>query len=177
MVPAKGGGLLQLFQHAHHRVEGHLIDFREELERGRPGAELLAHAATDLNQHMFVEEKFLFPLLSEKLAAVVAGLQDEHGRVWDLMGELRELLRRDAGRETLQAGTARLMGALTAHNTAEDLGVYPDLLALLGPSRAQALLMEVERVEVPRGWMCAARAWPTRVLPGAEAGFPLRRDE
>ena len=153
----EGQGLHQLFQHAHHRVEGHLIDFREELERGRPKVEFLTRASTDLFQHMFVEEELLFPLLKERLAAVVASLEEEHGRVFDLMEELVELLRRDADREALQACTARLMGALAAHNAAEDFGIYPDLLTFLGPSRAEILLLEVERAEVPRGWMCAAR--------------------
>lgn len=177
MVLKEEEGLLQLFQHAHHRVEGYLIDFCEELERGRRKAEFLARASTDLYQHMFMEEQFLFPLLKERLAAVVASLEEEHGRVLDLMEELHELLRRDADRETLQACTARLMGALSAHNTAEDLGIYPDLLALLGPSRAQILLLEVEKAEVPRGWMCAARLGATRLQPVADVSVSLSRHE
>ena len=168
MVLKEGEGLLQLFQHAHHRVEGYLIDFCEDLEQGRRETEFLARAATELYQHMFVEERFLFPLVKERLATVVASLEEEHGRVLDLMEELQGLLRRDADRGTLQTCTARLMGALTAHNTAEDLGIYPDLLALLGPSKAQLLLLEVERAEVPRGWMCAARLGAPRLRSVAD---------
>lgn len=163
MVQKEGEGLLQFFQHAHHRVEGYLIDFREEVEQDRREAGLLTRASEDLHQHMFVEEEFLFPLVKERLAAAVASLEEEHGRVCDLMEELRGLLSREADREALQACTARLMGALAAHNTAEDLGIYPDLLALLGPARAQALLLEAERAEVPQGWACAARRPRARV--------------
>ncbi len=157
MVLKEGEGLVQLFQHAHHRVEGYLMDFCEELEQGRRDSEFLARACTDLCQHMFVEERFLFPLMKERLAAVVAGLENEHGRLLDLMAELQNLLQQDTDREAVQACTSRFMGALTAHNTAEDLGIYPDLLTLVGISKAQVLLLEVEKAEVPRGWTCAAR--------------------
>ncbi len=157
MVVKEGAALLQLFQHAHHRVEGYLMDFCEDLERGRREAEWVVRARADLSQHVFVEEQVLFPLVKERLAAVVAGLQEEHGRILDLTQALHDLLQGDADREILQACTTRLMGALSAHNAAEDLGVYPDLLAALGPAKAQALLLEVETVQPPPGWMCVSR--------------------
>ncbi len=168
MVLKEGEGLLQLFQHAHRRAEGHLLDFCEDLEQGREGGESLARAITDLRQHMFVEEKFLFPLARESLAAIVESLEAEHGRVLDLAEKLQDLLRRDAERKSVEASTARLMGALAAHNAAEDLGIYPDLLRLLGPLRAQALLSEVERVEPPPGWTPAARLRTPRSRPVAD---------
>lgn len=152
----EGGELLQLFQHAHHRVEGYLMDFCENLVQGRREARWVTRVRADLRHHVFVEEQVLFPFVKGRLAAVVAGLHQEHRRILDLTQELCDLLQRDADLEILQAYAARLMGALRAHNAAEDLGIYPDLLAALGSAKAQALLLEIETMQPPPGWMCAS---------------------
>ncbi|MBI2290334.1 MAG: hemerythrin domain-containing protein [Betaproteobacteria bacterium] len=163
MVLQEGKGLIQFFQHAHHRVEGYLMDFSEQLKQGRREAEFIARAAEDLHQHMFIEEELLFPMVKEESAAAVANLEEEHGRICDLMEELQILLHREADQSAIQTCSTRLMGVLAAHNAVEDLGIYPDLLILLGPARASALLAEAERTEVPRNWACVARRPKARV--------------
>lgn len=162
MVPQERKGLIQFFQHAHNRVEGYLIDFCEQLKHGRREAGFIARASEDLQRHLFIEEELLFPLVKERSAAV-ASLQQEHGRVCDLIEELQILLRREADQSAVETCSARLMGVLAAHNAVEDLGIYPDLLILLGPARAEALLAKAERVELPRDWVCAARRSKTKV--------------
>lgn len=157
MVLQERKGLIQFFQHAHHRVEGYLMDFSEQLRHGRREAEFIARAVEDLHQHMFIEEELLFPMVKEGSAAAVANLEEEHGRICDLMEELHILLHREADQSAIQTCSTRLMGILAAHNAVEDLGIYPDLLILLGPARAEALLAEAERAEVPRDWACVAR--------------------
>lgn len=163
MVLQESKGLIQFFQHAHHRVEGYLMDFSEQLKQGRRETELIARAAEDLRQHMFIEEELLFPMTKEESAAAVASLEEGHGRICDLMEELQTLLHREADQSAIQTCSTRLMGVLAAHNAVEDLGIYPDLLNLLGMAKAQALLAKAEKAEVPRDWACVARRPKARV--------------
>lgn len=150
-------GLLQFFQHAHHRVEGWLMDFQDGLSQGELRAEFFARAAEGLRQHVFVEEELIFPLVEERLAAPVADLEEEHGWISDLADQIHTMLRQGAEHAGMGRLLARLMSLLAAHTATEDLGIYPDLLALLGSDRAWALLAEAEKGEAPPGWMCAAR--------------------
>ena len=150
-------GLIPFFQHAHHRVEGWLLDFQEGLEKGQVQPELFRQAVGALLDHMYVEEELLFTMVAETLATPIADLHQEHGRIWDLVDEVRALLGGKSEERGLRTLTGRLIHLLAAHSAAEDLGIYPDLVAHLGPAMAHTLLTEAERSRAPRGWVCAAR--------------------
>ncbi len=163
--------LVQFFQHAHHRVEGWLMDFQggleqapldQEPDRIRRGyfegfLELFERAVEALRQHMYLEEELVFPLVEEDLAGPIADLRDDHGRIWDLVGELRALLHQAAEMSRVQTCTSRLMNLLASHSAKEDLGVYPDLVALLGVERTLSLLEEADKAEAPAEWVCLRR--------------------
>lgn len=157
MLEQRGSILVQFFQHAHHRAEGWLIDFQESLDQGRLDPELFDRAVKALCQHMYVEEEMVFPLVEEPLAGPIAGLREEHGHIEDLVDQVKALLYQGAEMSRLQTLTLRLMSLLAAHCAEEDLGIYPDLVSLLGSERALALLEEAERAEAPAGWVCASR--------------------
>lgn len=150
-------GLIPFFQHAHHRAEGWLLDFQEGLEQGRVQPELFDQAVEALIDHMYSEEEILFPLVAKDLAAPITNLHDEHGHICDLVDQTRDILERRLEEPRLLTLTARLVHLLAAHSAAEDLGIYPDLVAHLGPARAHALLAEVETSRAPAGWVCVAR--------------------
>lgn len=150
-------GLIQFFQHAHHRVEGWLMDFQEGLERGEVDAALVDRVAHALRQHMFAEEEIVFPLAKERLAVPIADLEEEHGHIWDVLDALFALLRGSREQDSTRTLAGRLMGLLAAHHIEEDMGVYPDLVDVVGPDRASALVVEADRAEVPAGWLCKAR--------------------
>ncbi|MBI3000262.1 MAG: hemerythrin domain-containing protein [Deltaproteobacteria bacterium] len=150
-------GLIPFFQHAHHRVEGWLLDFQEGLEKGQVQPELFRQATGALLDHMYVEEELLFPMVAEGLATAIANLREEHGHIWGLVDEIRALLGGTFEERGLRALTTRLVHLLAAHSAAEDLGIYPDLVAHLGPAMAHTLLTEAERSRAPDGWVCAAR--------------------
>lgn len=150
-------GLIPFFQHAHHRVEGWLLDFQEGLEQGRMHPGFFDQAVEALLDHMYAEEVLLFPMVAEGLADPIADLQEEHGHIWDLVDQVRGLMGRKPEDPALRTLTARLVSLLAAHSAAEDLGIYPDLVSHLGPDRAHILLAEVERSRAPRGWICVAR--------------------
>lgn len=150
-------GLIPFFQHAHHRAEGSLLDFQEGLEQGRVQPELFDQAVEALVDHMYAEEEILFPLVVKDLPTPIADLHEEHGHIWDLVEQTRNLLQRGLEEPGLLALTARLVNLLAAHSATEDLGIYPDLVARLGPARAHALLTVVERSKAHSGWTCVAR--------------------
>ncbi len=152
--------LVQFFQHAHHRAEGFLMDFQEELDQGKVEGALLERAAESVRQHMWVEEELLFPLVEKQLAEPIADLRDDHGRITDLIGEVRALVGQGAAGSRIRTETSRLMSFLAAHSAQEDMGVYPDLVALLGSARTQALLKEADGAEPAAGWVCSTRRAP-----------------
>lgn len=152
--------LVQFFQHAHHRAEGFLMDFQEELEQGKVEGALLERAAGSIRQHMYVEEELLFPLVETQLAEPIADLRDDHGRVTDLIAAVQALVGEGAAVPRLQQETTRLMNFLAAHSAKEDMGVYPDIVALLGPARTQTVLRESDGVEPAPGWVCLRRRAP-----------------
>ncbi len=152
--------LVQFFQHAHHRAEGWLMDFQEELGQGKVERGLLERVAESIRQHMYVEEELLFPLAGKQLAEPIADLQEDHGRITDLIGDVRALVGQAAALPRIQTETSRLMNFLAAHSAKEDMGVSPDLVALLGPARTQVLLKEADAAAPAAGWVCLRRRAP-----------------
>lgn len=149
--------LIQFFQHAHRRVDGYLKDFQDGLSQGHLDPELFERAAEEFRQHMHVEEELLFPQVEESLAKPIANLLEMHGHLCDLVDQVKVLLRQGAERSRIQKATSTLVNLLAAHSAEEELGVYPDLVSLLGPEKARALLKEAEKTEVPAEWVCVAR--------------------
>ncbi len=95
-------------------------------------------------------------MLATEYATPIADLHQDHGRIWDLVDQLRSLLLRKPEEPALQTLTARLVNLLGAHSAAEDQGINPDIWGL-GLERAHALLAEVERTRAPGVWVRVAR--------------------
>ncbi|MBI2963455.1 MAG: hemerythrin domain-containing protein [Deltaproteobacteria bacterium] len=150
-------GIVQFFQHAHHRIEGWLMEFQEALDDSRVDAPLIERAAETLRLHMYAEEEIVFPSMQQGLRSAIADLQRQHGRLSDLMAELLGLVRDGADVSRVRRSFSLLNNALAAHCAAEDLGIYPDLLSTLGPAAARALLRAADQAELPSGWICEAR--------------------
>ncbi|MCC7107109.1 MAG: hemerythrin domain-containing protein [Chloroflexi bacterium] len=150
-------GLVPFFQHAHHRVEGDLLDFQEALVRGQVEVALFDQAVEELLNHMYAEEEAIFPVVAVDAPAPVQDLHREHGRICELVEQIRHLLGAEPDGQALRTLTARLVSVLAAHSAAEDFGIYTDLVDRLGPGRARALLHEVENSRAPAGWVCVAR--------------------
>lgn len=172
-------GIVQFFQHAHHRIEGWLMEFQEALDESRVDAPLIERAAETLRLHMYAEEEIVFPSMKHELRPAIADLQGQHGRISDLMDELLGLVHAGAGGSRVRQSFSLLSNALAAHCAAEDLGIYPDLLSALGPAVARALLRAADQAELPAGWTCAARQARSRIrrIPRRSAAVkkPRRR--
>jgi hemerythrin-like domain-containing protein len=149
--------LIQFFQHAHHRVEGWLMSFRDGLEKGTIDQSLLELAAASIRQHMYVEEELLFPRAEERLAEPIADLLDDHGYLSDLIEGLRVLLGQKAELAQIRKATARSMNFLAAHSAKEDMGVYPDLMLHIGQAATLSLLKKADATEPPTEWVCLRR--------------------
>lgn len=150
-------GIAQFFQHAHRRAEGHLEDFEEELEKGRVDVGFCDQAVHELRLHLYTEEEILFPRLGGALAEAVADLKEQHGRVSDLIDELEAAAHQNTDTARIRKSLSALNNLIAAHGSTEDLGVYPDLISILGVERSQALLREIDRAQLPTGWKCSAR--------------------
>ncbi len=133
------------------------MDFQESQENGQADAGLFGLAVEELRQHMFAEEELLFPQIRGRLAGPVADLEHEHGHIWDLADEVGALLGQGGDPAQVRRATARLMSLLAAHCAEEDLGIYSELEAILGPEGAWALMLEAERAAPPQDWVCSAR--------------------
>ncbi len=158
---AERHAIIQFLQHAHRRAEGHLEDFEAALERGMIDEDPCERAAAELRLHLYTEEEILFPCASGSLAGAIAGLKDQHGRLSDLLGEFQALVRERAAIPRIRQALFALNNLLAAHSATEDLGVYPDLVSALGTGKARALLREVDRADLPSGWICSARRRPS----------------
>lgn len=106
---------------------------------------------------MYTEEELLFPRAEEGLAGAIANLHEDHGRISDVVDQMRALLRQRTDASRIQALTTAMVSLLAIHNAKEDLGIYPDLVALLDPDTTQAVLRDVDKAEPPPEWVCAAR--------------------
>ncbi len=153
--------IAQFLQHAHRRAEGHLEDFEAVLGRGTIDEHLCQQAADELCLHLYSEEEILFPCASSSLAGAIADLKEQHGRLSDLLGEFHALVRGRAGVPRIRKALFALNNLLAAHSSIEDLGVYPDLVSSLGADKARVILREVDRAELPPGWICGARRRPS----------------
>ena len=154
--------IAQFLQHAHRRAEGHLEDFEAVLGRGTIDEHLCQQAADELCLHLYSEEEILFPCASSSLAGAIADLKEQHGRLSDLLGEFHALVRGRAGVPRIRKALFALNNLLAAHSATEDLGVYPDLISILGTAKARALLREADKARLPSDWACAARRKPNR---------------
>ncbi len=149
---------IELFlQHAHRRIEGWLIEFEEKLDEGLVELPLLESARAELRRHMYVEEKLVFPRAEHKFKEVVALLLEGHGFIWDAAEKLWSEAHRQQDIGSLKKSTQALARLLAIHSAEEDMGIYPDLLDLLGPAASAELLRSCSVATAPQDWVCSAR--------------------
>lgn len=123
---------------------------------GRVERALFERAADALRQHMFLEEELLFPPAERDIPGPIADLLDQHGRITDALDATRALLNGGADSARLQAAVRTFLSMLMIHSTVEDLGAYPEITAILGFERTQALIRKGEMTAPPAGWTCRA---------------------
>jgi hemerythrin superfamily protein len=114
------------------------------------------HAATaSLRRHIYLEEEILFPPFREaEMAGPIVAMLRDHGRMWEILGELDRI--RDfrlQGERTRQL-VGDLVLRLSSHNSVEEEIIYPQADSILGDSSMSVLHGFLRSGTVPDGWVC-----------------------
>jgi regulator of cell morphogenesis and NO signaling len=137
----------------HHEIDEGIAGFADSPENPQP----LTRAIRALRHHIYLEEEFLFPLLSEAepgLAAPVFVMLREHAQIWATLDLLeRELDGIASG--TGAALTRQLTVQLLHHNLKEEKILYPRADDVLPPASTERLRTFLRSRELPEGWVCA----------------------
>lgn len=145
-------GIGQVLQRDHEAIDEHFESFGRSLAAGPVDVAALEAGVRALRHHIWVEETLHFPPLREgALMGPLLVMVREHGEIWDLMDRLEREVAAGADPEpTWEA----LMTTLGAHNTKEELIVYPSGDQILTQEAADDVRHALLSEETPKGWVC-----------------------
>lgn len=147
----------------HRDIDTGIEEFIDGLDLDVMALEPLLTAFEALRRHIYLEETFLFPPIRQAgvLMPVLVMLR-EHGRLWELMDRLTELVldsKHPAEVDDELASTCReLLAELEQHNSKEEPIIYPHADADLTEEAAAQLAAFLETGSTPDGWVCEAAA-------------------
>ena len=114
----------------------------------------LKEAIRALRRHIYLEEEFLFPPLSEAgLMAPVLVMLREHGQMWTTLGALEADLDAGAGDSALVL-CRRLTVQLLHHNLKEEKILYTQADGVLTAPATERLRALIDSGDLPEGWVC-----------------------
>ncbi|HET8600009.1 MAG TPA: hemerythrin domain-containing protein [Segeticoccus sp.] len=142
----------------HRQIDGGIEEFATGLAAGESDPEPLTRATDALRRHIYLEEAFLFPPLTQGgMVMPVMVMKREHGQLWDAMDALDRLLSEGpdvAGRDKTVAACRDLLGQLDRHNSKEEPIIYPQADATLPAESAAELHDFLASGRMPEGWVC-----------------------
>jgi regulator of cell morphogenesis and NO signaling len=159
--------LAAALEREHHEIDAGIAAFAAEPSDRQP----LMRAIGALRRHIYLEEEFLFPLLSEAepgLAAPVFVMLREHAQIWATLEALEHEL--DIGMSTGHGLCRQLTVRLLHHNLKEEKILYPRADEALQPATAERLREFLSSSSLPDGWVCMLKARPVSRNPGRAAG-------
>ncbi|MDE3130316.1 MAG: hemerythrin domain-containing protein [Acidobacteriota bacterium] len=147
--------LAAALEREHHEIDAGIERFLIAQRAGEPQAEPLRQAIGALRRHIYLEEEFLFPPLSEAgLAVPIFVMLREHGEIWDTMDRAEEQLAQGSGGDPDTGLCLELLAQLERHNSKEEAIVYPRADAALDLDTAAELRSFVATGQMPAGWSC-----------------------
>ena len=121
---------------------------------GEPQA--LMEALTLLRQHVYAEEKVLFPPLAETgLAMPIFVMNREHGLMWPLIRDLEAACAAGVTADTLREDVRNLMQLLKIHNVKEEEVVYAAADRYANAHPEASLTQAIAAACMPEDWVCA----------------------
>lgn len=147
--------LAQALEHEHRQIDGgieHFIDLLEET--GARDSVPLDAALGGLRRHIYLEEEFLFPPLSEAgMVMPILVMQREHGQLWDSIDAVERLQTENA--ESLQAVEAcrTLLSQLERHNAKEEPVIYSQADRILSARARDELRRFLDAGRLPDSWV------------------------
>ena len=152
--PRAGQSLAEALEREHHEIDAGIEAFGTG---GAPAAEreALVAAIAALRRHIYLEEEFFFPALSEAgLVAPVFVMLREHGQMWRTLDALTLELRTDAGSPEVRTLIRELTVQLQHHNGKEEQILYPQADTALDTEAADRLRTFLADGELPGDWVC-----------------------
>jgi len=146
--------LAEALEREHHEIDAGIEAFGTG---GAPEAErkALVAAIAALRRHIYLEEEFFFPALSEAgLVAPVFVMLREHGQMWRTLDALTLELRADAGNPEVRTLIRELTVQLQHHNGKEEQILYPQADTALDGQAAERLRTFLADGELPGDWVC-----------------------
>jgi regulator of cell morphogenesis and NO signaling len=123
-------------------------------EQHRSGLKSAMH---ELRHHIYLEEEFLFPLLStmeEALTAPVFVMLREHAQIWATLEALERALDADDGDGAVSGLCRELTIQLLHHNVKEERVLYPRADIDLNDAALEKLRALLDSTDLPEGWVC-----------------------
>jgi len=151
----------QLLEHEHREIDEGLAAFREGLESGAWNRQAFAAAASELRDHIYVEEEVLFPWLRKGgLVAPIMVMLREHGEIWRALDDLDRFIEAGQDVEAARAVYDRLAAVLEAHNAKEEAILYRVTDQVLDGEQAETLRKALDSASTdrPPDWVCQAVA-------------------
>jgi regulator of cell morphogenesis and NO signaling len=145
--------LAEALEREHHEIDAGIEAFGSG---GAPEAEreALVAAVGALRRHIYLEEEFFFPALSEAgLVAPVFVMLREHGQMWRTLDALMLELRADAGSAEVRTLIRELTVQLQHHNGKEEQILYPQADTALDGEAADRLRTFLSDGELPGDWI------------------------
>jgi regulator of cell morphogenesis and NO signaling len=143
-------------EHEHREIDEAVAAFlRDPAEKQHRSG--LKSAMHKLRHHIYVEEEFLFPLLStmeEALAAPVFVMLREHGQIWATLEGLKNALDADDGDGAASGLCGELTTQLLHHNVKEERVLYPRADIDLNDAALEKLRALLDSTDLPEGWVC-----------------------
>ncbi len=150
------GTLAAALEREHREIDEGIAAFLAEQDDGRGETEPLTRAIAALRRHIFLEEEFLFPPLSDAgMVAPVFVMLREHGEIWDTIDVLEAQLEADPGGAAMAEICEQLLARLERHNAKEEPILYPQADDVLSESASASLEAFLAAGEMPAGWICA----------------------
>jgi iron-sulfur cluster repair protein YtfE (RIC family) len=146
------GGALE---REHREIDEGIEGFRANPSSSQAVAELAAAIRT-LRRHIYLEEEFVFPVLSQggPVAPIFVMLR-EHAQIWQTLDALeREVAVDNGGLPTVSRLCRQLLVQLLHHNMKEEPVLYPEVDKLLPAEAAARLTGFLETGSPPDGWVC-----------------------
>ena len=161
----------------HHEIDAGVEQFVARIEelgqtpsddQIREAAALLADALSALRRHIYLEEEFVFPSLSDpSLQMAMLVMYREHGQIWRLMDQAQNQIAGHGAAVDVMATCKTMLAELERHNAKEEPIIYPHTDADLSREKQEQLARFLESGEMPAGWTCREASEPKggRKLP------------
>lgn len=137
-------------------------------EDAREAARPLLGAFIALRRHIYLEEEFVFPAITDpSLAMAMQVMYREHGSIWRLMDSAEALLTDEAaGAREVVSACEQMLVELERHNAKEEPIIYPLADTALPEDRRNDLAEFLDSGHLPAGWKCREASGNTkRELP------------